>query len=94
MPYLQSGIIGAFEETIDGLGVIEGRIQQLDKEDLAERIYGLLPDKIGEYNVSVFKNVFTEEQFEQMFLNAYDQALEYYISHKDRFVDLFEEKYS
>ena len=93
MPYLHTLILGAFEEATEGLEVVEGRIESLDKEELAERVYNLLPSKIAGYDISLIKSVFTEEQFEQMFFNAYDQVREYYYEHKDKFVDLFEDKY-
>lgn len=93
MPHLFALILGAFEEATEGLDVVEGRIENLDKVELAERIYGLLPNKIADYDTSLIKTIFTEEQFEQMFLNAYEQVREYYLERKGDFVNLFEDKY-
>ena len=93
MPYLHALILGAFEEASEGLELVESRIENLNKEELAERVYALLPEKIGSYDISLIKTIFTEEQFEQMFFNAYEHAREHYYEHKDKFVELFGDAY-
>lgn len=90
-PYLHSLIVGAFEETFENLETIEEQIQALDKTALASRIYGLLPEQVGQYDTSFLKSVLTEEQFLELFNNAYESAKSYYVEYKGKFAALFNE---
>lgn len=91
LPYIHSLIVAAFEETFESVETIEERIEALDKAKLAAKIYDLLPETILGYDIAFVQTIFTEEQFLEMFYNAYDSAKEYYVGHKDKFCTLFED---
>ena len=89
LPYIQSLIIAAFEETFENLDVLEERIEALDKNELAVRVYNLLPETIGHYDVSFVQSILTEDRFIEIFNSAYILAKEHYLTYKGNFSKLF-----
>lgn len=91
LPYLHGIIVGAFEESQAELEDIEDTIENVDKEELAKKLYDLLPDEIAGFSVQIIQSIFTVEQFTDMFLRVYKEVKTYYVAKKGTFLELFEQ---
>lgn len=90
LPYLHGIIVGAFEESQSELEDIEDAIENVDKEELARKLYDLLPDEIAGFSTQIIQSIFTVEQFTDMFLRVYKEVKIYYVAKKGTFLELFE----
>ena len=91
LPIIFEGICAAYrlgEQAVD-----EGfeRLKGADKKAIADSIYSMLPDKVGEYDLTLVKRIITKERFEQLVQDVFDRFDRFYIEHKAHFDELFEE---
>ena len=66
------------------------RISGVDKKKIADSIYRMLPEKIGSFNITLIKRVVTQERFEVLVQNAFDNFDRFFVEHQKHFDDLFE----
>jgi hypothetical protein len=67
------------------------RIQGADKKKMADSIYRMLPDKVGDFDLILIKNVVTEERFERLVQDTFDRFDRFFVEHQAHFDDLFEQ---
>ncbi len=91
LPIIFYGICAAYR--LGERAVDEGyeRLRGADKKIIADSIYAMLPDRIGNFDLTLVKSVITRERFEQLVQNAFDSFDRFYVEHKAHFDRLFEE---
>jgi len=91
LPIIFQGICAAYR--LGERAVDEGyeRLRGADKKLIADSIYAMLPDKIGNFDLTLVKSIITRERFEQLVQNVFDTFDRFYVEHKAHFDELFEE---
>ncbi|MCS7287372.1 MAG: hypothetical protein RMK30_09260 [Anaerolineae bacterium] len=91
LPLIFYGICAAYR--LGERAVDEGyeRLRGADKKLIADSIYAMLPDKIGNFDLTLVKSIITRERFQQLVQNAFDTFDRFYVEHKAHFDKLFEE---
>ncbi len=90
-PFIFEAIMAAYrlsEKTVD-----QGyeRLKGADKKALADSVYKLLPDRIGDHDITFVKSLVTRERFEVLVQNAFDQFDQFYVVHHAHFDDEFQD---
>jgi hypothetical protein len=50
----------------------------------------MLPDQVGDYDLSLIKNSISEERFQQLVQDAFDRFDRFFVQHQAHFDELFE----
>jgi len=90
LPLIFNGLCSAYRLSEKGVDELHGRIKGIDKKNIAKTVYRMLPEKIGEFELSVVKRVVTQERFETLVQNAFDNFDRFFVEHQSHFDDLFE----
>ncbi|MGE5775744.1 MAG: hypothetical protein ACM33V_05955 [Chloroflexota bacterium] len=90
LPLIFDGLCAAYRLSEKGVDEMHCRIQGMDKKKIANTVYRMLPEKVGEFELSVVKNVITQERFETLVQNAFDSFDRFFVQHQTHFDDLFE----
>lgn len=90
LPVVYEGICAAYRMSEQGMDELRERIKGADKKKIADSIYRMLPDKIGDYDLGLVKYVVTEERFEQLVQDAFDRFDRFFVQHQAHFDELFE----
>ena len=90
LPIIFQGICSAYRLSEKSVDDIHQRIKGVDKKKIADSIYGMLPEKIGVFEVVLVKRIVSRERFEQLVQNAFDGSDRFFIEHQAHFDDLFE----
>lgn len=91
LPLIFEGICAAYRMSEKGVDELHQRIKGADKKQIADSIYRMLPDKVGDYDLSLAKHLVTEERFEQLVQDAFDRFDRFFVQHQTHFDDLFEQ---
>jgi hypothetical protein len=86
LPLIYQGICASYRLSELGVDTIEARIKGADKKKIADGIYALLPEKIGNFDLGLVKNVITKERFEKLVQDAFDR---FFTEHQSHFDDEF-----
>ncbi len=89
LPVIYEAICAAFRMSEQAMDDIGTRIKGLDKKAIADSIYAMLPDKIGDYEITVIKAVIGQERFNQLVQDAFDRFDRFYKTHRDHFDEQF-----
>ncbi|MCA1553480.1 MAG: hypothetical protein LC737_03790, partial [Chloroflexi bacterium] len=65
------------------------RLKGADKKQLADSVYKLLPERVGDHDVTFVKTFVTQERFEALVQNAFDQFDQFYLTHHTHFDEEF-----
>ena len=90
LPLVFEAICSAYrmsEQAVDDVGE---RIRGLDKKKIADSIFRMLPDQIGDFELTLVKNLIPQERFERLVQDAFDRFDRFFIQHQQHFEDLFE----
>jgi len=90
LPLIFEGVCTAYRLSERGVDEVHLRIKGADKKKIADGIYGLLPEKIGNFDLSLVKRIVTRERFEQLVQDAFDRFDRFFVEHQVRFDELFE----
>src|SRR5512141_1179748 len=90
LPLIFNGLCAAYRLSEKGVDEMHCRLKGLDKKNVAKTVYRMLPDKIGEFELSLVKKVVTQERFETLVQNAFDNFDRFFVEHQTHFDDLFE----
>ena len=90
LPLIFEGVCTAYRLSERGVDEVHLRIKGADKKKIADGIYGLLPEKIGNFDLSLVKRIVTRERFEQLVQDGFDRFDRFFIEHQTRFDELFE----
>ena len=91
LPIIFEGICAAYRMSEKGVDELHQRIQGADKKKIADSIYRMLPDQVGDYDLSLIKNLISEERFQQLVQDAFDRFDRFFVQHQAHFDELFEQ---
>jgi len=91
LPIIYEAICAAYRMSEQAMDEIGDRIRGLDKKAIADSVYAMLPDKIGNYDLTVVKAVVSQERFVQLVQDAFNRFDRFYKTHRDHFDEQFEE---
>ncbi|GAB4535626.1 MAG: hypothetical protein Kow0063_20110 [Anaerolineae bacterium] len=91
LPIIFEGICAAYRMSEKGVDELHQRIRGADKKKIADSIYRMLPDRVADYDLSLVKNVISEERFEQLVQDAFDRFDRFFVQHQAHFDELFEQ---
>jgi hypothetical protein len=89
LPWAFKAIAGAYrlsEHAADELGQ---RLAGLNKKEIADALYDMLPAQIGNVPVGVVKTVISRDRFAELVQAAFDEFMEFYTEQQDVYDDLF-----
>jgi hypothetical protein len=66
------------------------RLHGTDKKQLADDVYRLLPDRLGEFDVTFVKSIVTQDRFRDLVQNVFDQFDRFYLLNHEHFDDEFQ----
>jgi hypothetical protein len=90
LPIIYEGICAAYRMSEKSVDEFRQRIKGADKKKIADSIYRMLPDKIGDYDLGLVKYLVTPERFEQLVQDAFDRFDRFFVEHEAHFDELFE----
>ncbi|MEJ2556489.1 MAG: hypothetical protein P8186_09710 [Anaerolineae bacterium] len=90
LPIIYEGICAAYRMSEKSVDEFRQRIKGADKKKIADSIYRMLPDKIGDYDLGLIKYLVTPERFEQLVQDAFDRFDRFFVEHDTHFNELFE----
>jgi len=90
LPFVFQGICSAYRLSEKSMDEIQQRLQGADKKMIAAKVYGMLPRKIGNYELTIVKHYVTEERFQDLVQNAFDGFYDFFEGHQEQFRDHFE----
>ena len=76
------------ERAVDDLRV---RIRGQDKAAIANEVYKLLPDRIGDYDITLVKSLIPPDRFAQLVQDAFNRFDRFALEHQARFDELYED---
>ena len=91
LPVIFEGICAAYRMSEKGVDELHQRIQGADKKNIANSIYRMLPDTVGDFDLSLVKNTVSEERFEQLVQDGFDRFDRFFVQHRAHFDDLFDQ---
>jgi hypothetical protein len=91
LPIIFEGICAAYRMSEQGVDDLHQRIQGADKKKIADSIYRMLPDSVEDFELSLVKNLITEERFQQLVQDAFDRFDRFFVQHQAHFDELFEQ---
>jgi len=90
LPVIFEGICAAYRMSEKSVDELHQRIQGADKKVIADSIYRMLPDTVGDYDLSLIKAAVSDERFQQLVQDAFDRFDRFFIQHQAHFDELFE----
>ena len=90
LPLIFNGLCSAYRLSEKGVDELHRRIKGMDKKNIAKTVYRMLPQKVGDFDISLVKKVVTQERFETLVQNAFDNFDRFFVEHQSHFDDLFE----
>lgn len=90
LPVIFQGICSAYRLSERSVDEVHQRIQGADKKRIADSIYGLLPEKVGDFDLNLVKRIVSKERFEALVQDGFDRFDRFFVQHEARFDELFE----
>ncbi|MDY7040664.1 MAG: hypothetical protein SVX38_07365 [Chloroflexota bacterium] len=90
LPLIYEGICAAYRMSEQAVDEGMERIRGVDKKTIADGIYAMLPDRIGDYDIALVKSVVSKERFGELVQDAFNRFDRFYIVHKTHFDEQFE----
>lgn len=90
LPVIYDGICAAYRVSEIGMDEVQRRLSGLDKKQVADSIYRMLPDELGGYDLSLIKRLVPPERFEQLVQDGFDRFDRFFVEHRAHFDQLFE----
>jgi hypothetical protein len=91
LPVIYDGICAAYRVSEIGMDEVQRRLSGLDKKQVADSIYRMLPDEIGGYDLTLIKRLVPPERFEQIVQDGFDRFDRFFVEHRAHFDLLFEQ---
>jgi hypothetical protein len=89
LPIIYQGICAAYRLNEISLNQLHQAIAGANKKEIADSIYAMLPDRIGDYDLSLVKRIVSQERFEKLVQAAFDRFDRFYVEHQAHFDELF-----
>ncbi len=90
LPFLFEAICAAYRLSEQAVDEGYERLKGMNKKEIADTIYALLPDTIGGYDLTLVKRIIPADRFEALVQDAFDRFDRFYIEHKAHFEEEFE----
>jgi len=90
LPIIFQGVCAAYRLSEKNVDEARARLKGADKKKVADSIYRMLPESVGQFELTLVKRVVTQERFETLVQNAFDNFDNFFIQHQKHFDDLFE----
>jgi hypothetical protein len=90
LPHLFNAIASAYRLSEQAMDDLQTRIRGSDKSEIANRVYELLPDRIGNFDITAIKSRVGPERFSELIQQSFEQFDQFYTQHHARFDDLYE----
>lgn len=90
LPLVFEGICSAYRISERAVDEVGSRIRGLDKKRIADSIYRMLPDRVGDFELTLVKNILPQQRFEALVQNAFDRFDRFFVQHQGHFDELFE----
>ncbi len=91
LPLIFNGLCSAYRLSEKGVDELHCRIKGVDKKNIAKTVYRMLPQKIGDFDLSLVKKIVTQDRFETLVQNAFDGFDRFFVEHQTHFDECFEE---
>ncbi len=91
LPILYQGICAAYRLNEISLDQFHQALGGADKKKIADSIYAMLPDKVGQFDLVEVKRVVTPARFETLTQEAFDLFDRFYVEHQAHFDQLFQQ---
>jgi hypothetical protein len=91
LPIIFQGISAAYRLSEQSVDELQQRIKGADKKKIAESIYSMLPEKIGNFDLALIKRIVPRDRFEQLVQDAFDRFDRFFVEHQQHFDKLFEQ---
>ena len=89
LPLIYQGICSAYRMNEMSLEQLQQKMKGANKKEIADSIYAMLPEKIGNFDLIIIKRVVNQGRFEQLVQAAFDRFDRFYVEHQAHFDDLF-----
>lgn len=89
LPIIFQGVCAAYRLSEKNVDEARARLKGADKKKVADSIYRMLPDRVGQFELTLVKRVVTQERFETLVQNAFDNFDCFFVQHQKHFDDLF-----
>src|SRR5512138_1464573 len=90
LPLIFNGLCAAYRLSEKGVDELHCRIKGVDKKNIAQTVYRMLPQKVGDFDLNLVKKVVTQERFETLVQNAFDSFDRFFVEHQTHFDECFE----
>lgn len=90
-PLIYQAIMAAYRLSEKSVDQGYARFRGANKKELADDAYKLLPERIGDFDVTFVKSFITPERFRALVQNAFDQFDRFYLLHHEHFDDEFQQ---
>ncbi len=91
LPLIFQGLCSAYRLSEKGVDELHCRIKGVDKKNIAKTVYRMLPQKVGDFDLSLVKKIVTQDRFETLVQNAFDSFDRFFVEHQAHFDECFEE---
>lgn len=90
-PIIYQAICAAYRVSEATVDAGYQRLRGIDKKALADGVYALLPERIGEFDVAFVKSLVTRERFQSLVQDCFDQFDRFYLLHHTHFDEEFKQ---
>lgn len=84
-PVIVQAIMAAYRLSEKAVDQGYTRLNGVDKKKLADDVYRLLPDQIGDHDVAFVKSMVTQERFRVLVQNGFDRFDHFYLLNHEHF---------
>ena len=91
LPLIYKGILSAYKLSEAAMDEFGNRMEGIDKKNLADFCYDLLPESIGGIDIRIIKNIITRDRFSALTEDVFQEFLTFYNIHDGRFHELWKE---
>ncbi len=84
-PIIAQAIMAAYRLSEKAVDQGHARLNGADKKLLADDVYRLLPDRVGDHEIAFVKTVVTQERFRTLVQNRFDQFDRFYLVNHEHF---------
>ena len=88
-PIIFQAIMAAYRLSEKNVDQGYDRLKGADKKELADSVYKLLPERVGDFDITFVKTLITQERFQSLVQNCFDQFDQFYVVHHEHFDDEF-----
>ena|SRR5438105_8718377 len=89
-PFIWEAITAAYRFSEKAVDQGYTRLKGQDKKALADSVYRMLPERVGEYDIAFVKSLVSQERFAVLVQNAFERFDQFYVMQHGQFDDAFQ----